>query len=135
MGHGQMRCRASYSYVTLECSNFLHVSLPQLFPPECWLECPSGYDRHGYVLPCLVVLLSSLLLTLTPTPESTALKICSCFWLRRGASDTLFSAVSVCAHPSNASRSCVLREGRGGEEGGDIAICKPFGAGYAASNC
>ena len=72
-------------------NNFLHVSLPRLFPPKCRVECPSDHGRHECVLPCLLVLLSSPLLTLVPTAESTVSANLFVIPLRRGASENLFA--------------------------------------------
>ena len=75
-------------------NNFLNISLPRLFPPECRVECPSDQGRHECVLPCLPVLLSSPLLTLVPTVESTVFANLFVIWLRRGESENLFLALS-----------------------------------------
>ena len=72
-------------------NNFLHVSLPRLFPPKCRVECPSDHGRHECVLPCLRVLLSSPLLTLVPAAEATVFANFFVIRLRRGASENLFA--------------------------------------------
>ena len=71
--------------------NFLQVSLPRPFPPKCQVECPSDHGRHECVLPCLLVLLLSPLLTLVPTAESTVFVNVFVIRSRRGASENLFA--------------------------------------------
>ena len=92
VGHGHELSRFLQPF-PVGYNNFLHVSLPRLFTPECRVECPSYHCRHECVPPCLlVVLLSSPLLTLVPTAKSTVV-FANLFVirLRRGASENLFA--------------------------------------------
>ena len=118
---------------TVGYNNFLSVSLPRLFPPERRLECPSDHDRTTACSPCLMVLLSSRLLTFLPTAESITVFANLFVILSTPRSiENLFSAVSNCAHHWPTLRFRFPIEGRGGEDGGVIAICKPFWVRYSA---
>ena len=164
-----MKCHASYSLSPLGTTIFFTSPCPRVFPPECRVEFPSNHGRHKCVLPCLLMLLSSPLLTFVPTAESTVFANLSVIRLRRGASRNLFAlsqfvlvpahctlpfplclptcslfgyaaehlgiylrCLSSCSSPPTV-RFHFPREGRGGEEGGVIASCNPFGLGMRRS--
>ena len=86
-----MKCHAFYSLSPFGTTIFFTSPCPRLFPPECRVEFPSDHGRHECVLPCLLVLLSSPLLTLVPAAESTVFANVFVIRLRRGASNNLFA--------------------------------------------
>ena len=128
-----MNCRASYSLTPLGKTIFLTSPCPRLFPPACRVECPSDHGRHECVLPCLVVLLSSMLLTLVPTAESTVLASLFVIRLRRGASENLFCAVSVRARPRLQYASVSREKGGGAKKVGLSRVANLFGLGMRRS--
>ena len=71
--------------------HFLHASLPRLFPPGCRVERPPIHGRHECVLPFLLVLLSSPLLALVPTDESTVFANLFVIWFRGRSFDNLLA--------------------------------------------
>lgn len=128
-----VNCHASYSLSPLGTTIFLTSPCPRLFPPECRVECPSDHGRHECVLPCLLVLLSSPLLTLVLTAESTVLASLFVIRLRRGASENLFCAVSVRARPCLLYASVSREKGGGAEQVRLSRVANPFGLGMRRS--
>ena len=128
-----MNCHASYSLSLLGTTIFFASPCPRLFPPECRVECLSDHGRHECVLPFLLALLSSPLLILVLTAESTVLASLFVIRLRRGASENLFCAVSVRARP------CLLHASVYRENGGEAKkvrlsrVANPFGLGMRRS--
>ena len=114
VGHGHEASRFLQPFPVGH-SNFLHVSLPRLFQPESRVERLSDHGRYERVLPCLLVLLSSPLLTLVPTAESTVFANLFVIRLRRGEYDNLsalYQFVRVPAYPTLPFRSlCILTRG------------------------
>ena len=128
-----MNCHASYSLSPLGTTIILTSPCPRLFPPECRVECPSYHGRHECVLPRLLVLLSSPLLTLVPTAESTLAASLFVIRLRRGASENLFCAVPVRARPCLLYASVSREKGGGAKKMRLSRVANPFGLGMRRS--
>ena len=128
-----MNCHASNSLSPLGTTMFSTSSCPRVFPPEWRVECPSNHGRHECVLPCLLVLLSSPLLTCVLTAESTVLASLFVIRLRRGASENLFCAVSVRARPCLLYASDSREKGEGAKKVRLSRVAKPFGLGMRRS--
>ena len=46
----ELTCHVSYGPCYVGYKIILYVSLHQLFPQECCMECPSDHDGHGYIM-------------------------------------------------------------------------------------
>ena len=111
-----LNSHASYNLSPLGTTISFTSPCARVFPPEWRVECPSDHGRHECVLPCLLVLLSSPLLTLVLTAESTVLASLFVSRSRRGASENLFCAVSVRARPCLLYASVSRGKGRGAKK-------------------
>ena len=129
-----LNCHASYNLSPLGTTISFTSPCARVFPPEWRVECPSDHGRHECVLPCLLVLLSSPLLTLVLTAESTVLVSLFVVRLRRGASENLFCAVSVRARPRLLYiRSGSREDGGGATMVGLSRVGNPFALGMRRS--
>ena len=119
---------------TVGYNKFLKCLLAPAIPTGMPVRVPVRSYQTRVRLPCRTVLLSSPLLTLTPTAESTVSANLFVILFTPRSMEYLFGAVSTCAHSSPTLRFRFRREGGESEGGGVIASCRPFWVRYAAIN-